>query len=143
LIVIFIKKLINPIDQPGKLSTMQPSEAITMLEPAGWVNSAPQAWADLGCGKGIFTVALASLLPTGSTFSAIDRDADNLHFVPAKYKGTNIQAVHADFTTDLSLSPFDGIFDGQFAALCKRPQRFWRVALFVAEKKRAPPGSRI
>lgn len=88
---------------------MQPSEAITMLEPAGWVNSAPQAWADLGCGKGIFTAALASLLPTSSTISAIDRDADNLHFVPAKYKGTNIQTVHADFTTDLSLSPFDGI----------------------------------
>lgn len=88
---------------------MQPSEAITMLEPAGWVSSTPQTWADLGCGKGIFTVALASLLPTSSTVYAIDRDADNLHFVPAQYKGIGIQTIQADFTTNLSLAPFDGI----------------------------------
>jgi trans-aconitate methyltransferase len=88
---------------------MQPSEAITMLEPAGWVSNTPQTWADLGCGKGIFTVALSSLLPTGSTVYAIDRDADNLRFVPTQYQGKNIETKQADFTINPSLPLLDGI----------------------------------
>ncbi len=35
---------------------------------------AKDTWADLGCGSGIFTYALASLLKKGSTIYAIDRD---------------------------------------------------------------------
>lgn len=33
---------------------------------------APVRWADLGCGSGTFTLALAGLLPSGSTIDAID-----------------------------------------------------------------------
>ncbi|NML39504.1 class I SAM-dependent methyltransferase [Chitinophaga sp. G-6-1-13] len=32
------------------------------------------AWADLGCGSGLFTYALANLLPAGSTIYAIDQE---------------------------------------------------------------------
>lgn len=88
---------------------MQPSEAIAMLEPAGWIHNTPQVWADFGCGKGIFTVALSSLLPTGSTVYAIDREPENLRFVPGSYKGVHIHTIHADFTSAGDLPPLDGI----------------------------------
>jgi trans-aconitate methyltransferase len=88
---------------------MQPSEAITMLEPAGWVSNAPQTWADLGCGKGIFTVALASLLPANSKVYGIDRDAGDLQFIPAQYQSTSIETITADFTAPPALPPLDGV----------------------------------
>lgn len=88
---------------------MQPSEAITMLEPAGWVSNTPQTWADLGCGKGIFTVALASLLPANSKIFAVDRDADSLQFIPTQYQSTTIETITADFATPPSLPELDGV----------------------------------
>lgn len=88
---------------------MQPTEAIAMLEPAGWVSNTPQIWADLGCGKGIFTLALASLLPAKSTVYAIDRDADNLQFIPTLYQTSKIETIKADFTIPPALPLLDGI----------------------------------
>ena len=39
-------------------------------------------WADLGAGDGAFTLALADLLPEGSTIHAIDRDRSALEEEP-------------------------------------------------------------
>nr|WP_295870667.1 class I SAM-dependent methyltransferase [uncultured Chitinophaga sp.] len=47
---------------------MELQEAIQLIKadyPAG-------TWADLGCGSGLFTYALANLLPAGSTVYAVD-----------------------------------------------------------------------
>lgn len=88
---------------------MQPSEAISMLEPAGWISNTPQTWADLGCGKGIFTIALASLLPSGSSVYAVDRDADNLQFIPSQYQSTSISTIGGDFTQNPSLPLLEGV----------------------------------
>ncbi|MCG2616610.1 class I SAM-dependent methyltransferase [Terrimonas sp. NA20] len=88
---------------------MQPSEAISMLEPAGWISNTPQTWADLGCGKGIFSLALASLLPPKSNIYSIDRDADSLQFLPQEYHGVKIETIQQDFTTLPPLPPLDGI----------------------------------
>lgn len=63
---------------------MSPSEALALLSPAPVFrhpalqptsdrSSNPARWADLGCGSGLFTLALASLLPPASTVYAIDR----------------------------------------------------------------------
>jgi methylase of polypeptide subunit release factors len=37
-------------------------------------NPLPQLWLDLGCGTGLFTLALAGNLPAGSKIIAIDKD---------------------------------------------------------------------
>jgi len=87
---------------------MQVSEARTLLENAGW-NKNIQLWADLGCGKGIFTAALAGLLHEGSCIYAVDQDSDDLHFVPAQLHDVKIEKIPADFTTAVSVPLLDGI----------------------------------
>ncbi len=53
---------------------MQLNQAIDLIRHEA-LNGPEQAiWADLGCGSGLFTFALAHLLPAGSTIYAIDRD---------------------------------------------------------------------
>jgi SAM-dependent methyltransferase len=52
---------------------MSPTEALTLLSPTPVNSSNPTRWADLGCGSGLFTLALASLLQSGSTVYAVDR----------------------------------------------------------------------
>lgn len=41
-------------------------------------SNTPETWADLGCGNGLFTKALATLLADGSTIYAIDK-TDTFH----------------------------------------------------------------
>jgi ubiquinone/menaquinone biosynthesis C-methylase UbiE len=52
---------------------MSPAEALTLLSPAPVKSRFPSRWADLGCGSGLFTLALATLLQPGSTIYAVDR----------------------------------------------------------------------
>ena len=54
-------------------------------------------WADLGCGDGTFTAALASLLPAGSTVHAIDKDTRALARLPSRHGDVAIVAHAADF----------------------------------------------
>ena len=69
-----------------------------MLAPAGRAARGPGTWADLGCGDGVFTRALASQLAAGSTIHAIDRDRPVLRALPAAMGGVAIQAHRGDFT---------------------------------------------
>lgn len=55
-------------------------------------------WADLGCGEGTFTLALATLLPPGSVIHAMDRNRSALRAVPSSYAGTSIVTHAGDFT---------------------------------------------
>lgn len=57
----------------------------------------PQVWADLGCGDGTFTMALATLLPAGSTIHAIDKDSRALAHIPARSGEVSIVTHAADF----------------------------------------------
>lgn len=70
----------------------------------------PQAWCDLGCGEGLFTLALATLLvPTSSVFG-IDRDQRALEKVPEEYRGVSIRRIRADLnSSSLRLPSVDGI----------------------------------
>ena len=55
-------------------------------------------WADLGCGDGTFTRALAALLPPGGVIHAMDRDRRVLAGIPRSSSGTSIVTHTGDFT---------------------------------------------
>ena len=73
-------------------------DAIEMLAGGGVEALGRTAWADLGCGDGTFTVALAALLTAGSTIHAMDRDGSALRSIPSEHHGVSIKTYRGDFT---------------------------------------------
>ena len=74
---------------------------------------APGVWADLGAGRGAFTLALADLLgPTGYIYS-VDKDPaalrDQTRSMSAQFPHVTVEYKVADFTRPLDLPPLDGI----------------------------------
>ncbi len=68
-------------------------------------------WADLGCGSGAFTLALADLLGNRATVHAVDRDGTALRRL-ASFAGAHaatIDVLEMDFTEPLDLPPLDGV----------------------------------
>jgi trans-aconitate methyltransferase len=53
---------------------MRHADASAMFDGARFDTPAPSTWADLGCGDGTFTRALAERLAQGSTIHAVDRN---------------------------------------------------------------------
>ena len=84
-------------------------EAVLLID-TGYINpnNKISTWADLGCGKGLFTMALASLIPGGSTIYAIDKNNSLTSRVTAN--GVKVVTKESDFVTDeLTLQNLDGI----------------------------------
>lgn len=86
-------------------------KARLLLQPA--VAGSSGIWADLGCGDGVFTYLLSTLLAAGSQVYAVDKDrralqtlTDNLDVFAAD---VTIHARQADFTHRLSLPGLDGL----------------------------------
>jgi len=80
-------------------------EAIALIDAAKpfLPQASPQHWADLGCGAGLFTEALAKILPAQSTVYGVDTN-------PGLRQSTHIIPIKADFVKDdLPLSDLDGI----------------------------------
>jgi len=92
---------------------MKPAEARTLIAHPSLGTDGPQTWADLGCGRGVFTLALASLLPAGSTIHAVDTDRAAIGALPRERGGVGIVPHAADFTN--APWPFDGL-DGVLMA---------------------------
>lgn len=70
--------------------------------------SVPQHWADLGCGSGVFTEALANMLPSQSSIIGIDKTLYTLN----EKMGNQINVIFkkADFVSDdLPITTLDGI----------------------------------
>lgn len=70
---------------------MQLNEAAAMLDHDYFRTTEQMVWADLGCGSGTFTLALASLLSPGSFVYAIDRNAAALQQIPSGYNWVSIK----------------------------------------------------
>lgn len=85
---------------------MQESDAINLIKK-GIKNNHPQNWADLGCGEGTFTLALASLLPQSSTIFAYDLKSQHL---PGQYNNVPIHFERLDFVkAQIPTTGLDGI----------------------------------
>jgi SAM-dependent methyltransferase len=74
-------------------------DAVGLIAGATNSDGPAETWADLGCGEGTFTRALAMTLPGGSLVHAVDRDDAVLGRIPATVGATSIVAHVADFTT--------------------------------------------
>jgi trans-aconitate methyltransferase len=86
---------------------MRLRDAIDMLVESGVDTLGPTTWADLGCGDGTFTLALAGLLAPGSTIHAIDRVRAALRAIPSSHKGVRIRTHRGDFVSETW--PFTGL----------------------------------
>jgi SAM-dependent methyltransferase len=89
---------------------VHPDDAAEMLGGDGFDAAGPAVWADLGCGAGTFTIALASLLAPGSTIHAVDRDAAALRQLPTESHGVTIVTRVADLAADVTgIDRLDGV----------------------------------
>jgi trans-aconitate methyltransferase len=82
-------------------------DAIEMLAGSEVGALGPTTWADLGCGTGTFTLALADLLAPGSVIHAMDRDSRALRKIPSSHKSVSITTHSGDFTHQMW--PFDNL----------------------------------
>jgi ubiquinone/menaquinone biosynthesis C-methylase UbiE len=87
---------------------MQLETAIGLIEKAVPQTEQPQHWADLGAGRGLFTQALASLLPPQSSIVVIDKDERALKSIKVK-SGILLRIQVQDFTEISTTSKFDGV----------------------------------
>ena len=92
---------------------MTPAEARALIAHPSLSHGRPRAWADLGCGRGTFTLALAALLPDGSTIHAVDADPAALAALPRTRHRVTIVPHVGDFTA--ATWPRDGL-DGVLMA---------------------------
>jgi trans-aconitate methyltransferase len=85
-------------------------DATDMLRDSDVNALGPTHWADLGCGSGTFTLALASVLAAGSTIHAVDHDGAALRKLPQSHSAVRIIPHRQDFTEPpWPFAPVDGI----------------------------------
>jgi ubiquinone/menaquinone biosynthesis C-methylase UbiE len=87
---------------------MTPARALSLINTPPLHILQPTNWADLGCGTGLFTFALATLLQPGSSIYAVDQKVSlKRQLTPNQI---TIQPIKADFEKqDLGLRDLDGI----------------------------------
>src|SRR5437868_5598125 len=88
---------------------MELNQAISLIKNED-INSAKQTfWADLGCGSGLFTLALAHLVKPHSKIFAVDKNIHALNKLKRVNK-VEIKKIRADFIDDeLAFNNLDGI----------------------------------
>jgi len=77
---------------------MRPRDATDMLAGSGIAELGPTVWADLGCGDGAFTLALAEALAPDSVIHAMDLDGSALQKIPSAHNHVRITRHRGDFT---------------------------------------------
>jgi trans-aconitate methyltransferase len=86
---------------------MDIDDAAQLIGPGLKLSGIKQSWADLGCGKGLFTRALARLLAEGSVVHAVDQVVQHIE---SGVNGRSICFHRFDFIRQhLPLDPLDGI----------------------------------
>ena len=89
---------------------MRLRDAIDMLRGSGLEALGPTVWADLGCGEGTFTLALADVLASRSVIHAMDQDDSALRRIRSAHQGVRIITHHGDFmTSPWPFADLDGV----------------------------------
>jgi ubiquinone/menaquinone biosynthesis C-methylase UbiE len=89
---------------------MELSVAKSLIEHGVDQSLSNQIWADLGAGDGLFTKALADLLPSNSKIFSVDKDERALRNISVKDTGVELHTLVADLNRiPTDLSKFDGI----------------------------------
>ena len=87
------------------------NKARQLLSPC--IDEVGGAWADLGCGEGIFTAVLYEQIGPYSEIYTVDKDQRALNALKQNflktYPDAHIHILHADLTKPLLLPPLDGI----------------------------------
>ena len=133
---------------------MRLRDAIDMFADSRVEAVVPTIWADLGCGDGTFTLALADMLAPGSLIHAIDLDGSALRRIPSAHKGVRISTYRGDFLKQpWPFAGLDGVLmanslhyvedQAAFIRECeshmKLPQRFLLVEYDTSEASRWVP----
>ncbi|HEX3768086.1 MAG TPA: methyltransferase domain-containing protein [Puia sp.] len=88
---------------------MELQEAISLIHTDELIQDTQKTWADLGCGSGLFTRALADQLYAGSTVYAIDKNLSSFN-TKTFPNHVILKAIESDFVKDeLNLENLDGI----------------------------------
>ena len=120
---------------------METRDAIRLIE--GAIPRSGGVWADLGCGDGTFTLALAERLGAAGRIYAVDNDARALSRLRRRAANrAGVIPVQADFTQPLALPGYDGALDGLLFAnalhFVAHPER-----VLAAWVPRLNPGGRV
>jgi trans-aconitate methyltransferase len=134
--------MVRYFSRPGKLeksynAVMEVPEAIALIQAAD-LKTSPGNWADLGCGSGMFSMALSHLLPPQSKIYAVDKSPQRI-----SSNATNQVVIEfhlADFTKDLH--PFTCL-DGILMANALHYVKDKLLLLQNLQKLMAPDGSFI
>jgi len=92
---------------------MRIEQAIELISGVEEINKPKQQWADLGCGDGLFTVAIATLLGKDSIIHAVDSNQKSLSNIPDSKNTVLIEKHKLDFV--IKPLPFDSL-DGVLMA---------------------------
>lgn len=111
-------------------------DAISLIKPGMTPLSSPQHWADLGCGNGTFTYALAHVLSSESKITAVDSSPQRLN--AKEGNGVSILFLQADFDKeDFRLPMVDGILMANSFHYIRQKESFVkRIANYLNEKRK-------
>ncbi|MEO9022965.1 MAG: class I SAM-dependent methyltransferase [Ginsengibacter sp.] len=99
-------------------------EAITLIQNEDIISDRKSVWADLGCGSGLFTYALANLLHEKSIVYAIDKNVSSFKKI-ASFKSITVKPVELDFENqEFSFCNLDGILMANSLHFVKDKMKF-------------------
>ena len=87
---------------------MKLSDAIDLIKDGVEMKGDPQVWADLGAGSGLFSKALANLLPGNSIIYPIDI-SDVVQEISVPDSRVQIRPLQMDMTTSKLDTPLNGV----------------------------------
>ena len=115
---------------------MKAEAVLQLIEEGVERSNSKQIWADLGAGNGVFTHALSTLLPDGSTLYAVDMNAQRMESIRV-WQQITLKKIHADFVGDAwRTEPLNGVLMANSLHFVKDKESF----LQKLKRKLTPDG---